>query len=797
MTGLIPEKEFSRKGFLKGGGALIVGFAAAGSAFEGKAAAAAPTAAGYLPDINKVDSWLAVNADNTVTLMTTQPEVGQGTWTGLLMVAAEELDMDLSQMQMARVDTYRSVSSGGVGGSGSISGAGATRVRAAAVAARATMLGLASTQLGVPAASLTVSKGVVSGGGKTVTYGALVGGKQLGATLGTPLNAGQAPAKQASAYTIIGTSAGRIEIPAKVNGSYTYVHNIRVPGMLHARVVRPRGQGGVTSVNNRPVSVDPNSIKHIPGAQLVQVGDFLAVVAPKEYDAIEAAGQLKVVWKSDPLLPGSGNFWSNVRSGGDSPLGAARYTTVVGDVSSSLASAAKTISATYKYQYNGHMPIGPTCAVADVKANSAVIYCNSQDPEGVPTTLAGFQLNGQPYFGLQPSQIRAIIYEGSSSYGSHYTGGHGYDCFIAAAVISKAVGAPIRLQWMRWDEHGWGAYGPAAMYDVKAGIDASGNIVGLDWTSYGQAGTSLMTTSELVGFGTWPAVAPLGGPGTSDTIYKVSTTAKRVLAKSQPQYHGAFKSFALRAPGAQQSHFAGEQVVDELAHAAGMDPLAFRRLNIDGSTIVGQRWLGVLDTVAQISSWQPKVAASKLQSGNVVTGRGFGFGTFANTQVGMVADITVNKKSGKITVSHLHIAHANGFSTNPDLIANQAMGAAVMGLSRALYEQLTFTKERITSTDWVSYPILRFKDSPAVTIAVVDPTGHTVITPGQGKSSLTAANTAIINAGWPASGAGEPASVPPGSAVANAFFDATGVRIREVPMTAPKVRATLKAAGVA
>ncbi|HEY4348597.1 MAG TPA: molybdopterin cofactor-binding domain-containing protein [Gaiellaceae bacterium] len=790
------EHHFSRKSLLKGGGALIVGFSMAGALLEGKAAAATPTAGGYLPDATKVDSWLVINPDNTVTLLTTQPEVGQGTWTGFSMILAEELDMDLSQMRVARADTWLSVSSGGVGGSGSISGGGA-RVRAAGVAARSTMLGLASTQLGVPAGSLTVSKGVVSGGGKTVTYGTLVGGKLLGATLGPNLNAGQAPAKAVGSYSLVGTAAGRLDIPAKVNGTYTYVHNIRVPGMLHARVVRPRGQGGVTSVNNRPVSVDESSISHIANAKVVRVGDFIAVVAPKEYDAIEAAGQLKVVWKSDPLLPGSGNFWSNVRSGGDSAKGSARYTTNVGDVTSSLASAAKTVSASYTYQYNGHMPIGPTCAVADVKANSAVIYCNSQDPEGVPTTLAGFQLNGQPYFGLQASQVRAIFYEGSSSYGSHYTGGHGYDCFIAAAVISKAVGAPVRLQWMRWDEHGWGAYGPAAMYDVKAGIDASGNMVGLDWTSYGQAGTSLMTTSELTGFGTWPAVAPLGGPGTSDTIYKVSTTGKRVLAKSQPQYNGAFKSFALRAPGAQQSHFAGEQIVDELAHAAGMDPLAFRRLNIDASTIVGQRWNGVLDTAAKISSWQPKVAASQVQTGNVVTGRGFGFGTFANTQVGIVADISVNKKTGKITTNHLYIAQANGFSTNPDLVANQAMGSAIMGLSRALYEELTFTKERITSVDWVSYPILRFKDSPKVTVALVDPTGHTVVTPGLGNTSLLAANTAITNAAWPTSGAGEPASVPPGSAIANAFFDATGVRIRQAPMTAARVRVALKTAGVA
>jgi CO/xanthine dehydrogenase Mo-binding subunit len=795
MTGFLHERELSRRSFLKGGGALIVGFSVAGSALTGKAAALpTPSPSRYLPDPTAVDSWLAVNADNTVTLLTSQPEVGQGTWTGFSMIAAEELDLDLSQMKVARADTNMSVSSGGVGGSGSISRTGA-RVRAAAVTARTTLLNLASAQLGVPAASLSVSKGVVAGGGKTVTYGQLVGGKLLNATLMPDLNPGQAPAKALSAYKLVGTAAGRIDIPAKVNGTYTYVHNVRLPGMLHARVVRPRGQGGVTSVNNRPVSVDPSSISHLDGAKVVRVGDFLAVTAPKEFDAIQAASQLKVVWKSDPILPGSGNFWSAVRKGGDGPLGFPRYTTSVGNVSAALSSAAKTVSATYNYQYNGHMPIGPTCAVADVKPGGATIFCNSQDPYGVPSMLASFQLNGQPFFGLQPAQIRAIFYEGSSSYGSHYTGGHGYDCLIAAAVISKTVGAPIRLQWMRWDEHGWGAYGPAAMYDVVGGIDAKGNMVALDWTAYGQAGTSLMTTSELTGFGTWPAVEPLGGPGTSDTIYAVSTTNKRVLAKSQPQYHGAFKSFALRAPGAQQSHFAGEQIVDELAYAAGMDPLAFRRQNIDGSTATGQRWLAVLDAATKVSGWKPGVRGANPGSGDVVTGRGFGFGTFASTQVGIVADITVSKKSGKITANHLYVVHTNGYSANPDLVANQAMGSAIMGLSRALYEELTFTPERITSIDWVTYPILRFKEAPKVTVALVDPSGYTVIEPGQGKSSFITPNVNIANAGWLPGGAGEPGSVPPGSAVANAFFDATGVRLRQAPMTPARVRAALKAAG--
>jgi len=795
MTGFLHEKEFSRQTFLKGGGALIVGFSVAGSALAGKASAAMPTSAGYNPDQTRVDSFLTLNPDNTWTIKFGQPEWGHGAYTGISMMVAEELDVDMSQVVYARPDTWVA----GVGGGGG-SGGVATRalpVRAAAVTARQALLTMASTQLGVPAAQLTVDKGIVSGGGKTVKYSDLLGGRLFNITMNpATLQPGQSPAKPVQQYKLLGTAPMRVDIPDKVKGTFTYVHNLRIPGMLHARVVRPHGQGGVTSQNHFPISFDPKSIAHIADAQVVQVNNFLAVVAPKEYDAIQAAAQLKVVWKSDPKLSGSGNFWSWLRQAGDTnTTNPARFTTSVGNVDAALASSAKVLTATYKYAYNGHFSIGPTCAVADVQKDHITIFANTQQPSSVPTLLANFQLNGQPYFGLQPQEIRTIFYEGSSSYGSMLSTGGPTDVFIAAAVISKAVGKPIRLQWMRWDEHGWDSFGPAAMYDVKAGIDSKGNITALDWTSYGQGGTSLAPTSEEIGFGTWPAVPANGGPNTSDTIYAVASQNKRVLAKTQPLYNGGLKSSALRAPGAPQSHFAGEQIIDELAYAAGMDPAAFRKQNIDMTVTVGPRWQAVLSAAQAISNWQPKVANSVKQTGEVRKGRGLAFGTFANSQVAMVADIEVNVKTGKIVAKHLYIAHANGISMSPDLIANQAEGAAIQGLSRALYEELTFTKERVTSTDWVSYPILRIKDSPYVTVAIVSPQGYVINKPG-GGTNVQAGNTAAAAANWATTGSGEPSQVPPPAAVANAFFDATGVRIRQAPMSPAHVRATLKAAGV-
>jgi nicotinate dehydrogenase subunit B len=607
----------------------------------------------------------------------------------------------------------------------------------------------------------------------------------------TTLIQGQAPAKPLSSYTLVGTSPPRIDIPAKIAGTYTYVQNVRVPGMLHGRVVRPRGQGGVSSTDYQPVSVDRSSIAHIPNVQLVQLGNFVGVVAPLEYDAIQAAAQLRVTWRSDPLLAGTGNFWKTERTLADAQP--ARYSTDTGSVPAQLASAAHTVSATFQYPYNGHLPIGPSCAVADVTPTGATIYANPQNIEGLPTDLAALTFEGKPLLGLQPAQIRALFYEGSSTYGNAPS--TSFDVSEAAAIMSKTVGAPVRVQFMRWDEHGYDNYGPATMYDVKAGADAHGNLVALDWVSYTQASAAVTPTTEAIGFETWPAAAPLGAANTSDGIYKVATTGKRVLAKSFPLYHGGLRSSYLRAPGAQQSHFAGEQVVDMLAHASNMDPLAFRQQNIDGTQVTGARWLAAMNAAAQAANWRPTVANSTRQAGPIVTGRGFAFGTFANTQVAMVADIQVDLRSGKITPKHLTIAQNTGFTVSPGLVANQMTGAAIQGLSRALAEEVTFSTERVTSLDWVGYPILRFADSPTVTAVVVAPGANLVVAPGA-NASIIAGNVAAAAQGWTVTGSGEPASVPPGAAVANAFFDATGVRLFQAPMTPGRVRAALKAAGV-
>jgi CO/xanthine dehydrogenase Mo-binding subunit len=818
MTGFMHEKELSRKSFLKGGGALVVGFSAlAGTAGKAQAASGntpftARTPADFLPNLQSVDSWLAITPENKVIVTHGETEFA-GTPTGILMLVAEELNIsDMNMMVYAHPETWLNATGGG-GGSGGISSR-STQTRAAAAYAHKLLLGMASTQLGVPVASLSSSNGVITGGGKTVKFSDLIGGKLFNYVMPLdPANSTSATATQyipgagitkpVSQYKLVGKQVHRIDIPAKVMGTYTYIHNVRVPGMIHARSVRPRGAGANTSQNHFPLSVDAKSISHIPGAQVVQVNNFLAVVAPREYDAIQAAAQLKVVWKSDPKFgdKGSGNYWSWMRKAGDTNTdNPPRWQADSGGVNQAMASAAAKVTATYRYHYNNFVPIGPHAAVADVNVSggSATIYAQGQSINGIPTSISQVLAGLPKPVNIPPQNIRVIWYEGSASYG----GGQQAEAAEQAAIISAVVGKPVRLQWMRWDQHGWDSYGPSHMYDVTMGADSSGHIVAADWVAYGQAGQSIDTTRELMGIASWAAVTPPGGPTPSDAaIYNQATSARqyqrRVLLKTQPMYQGALKVSALRAPNAPQSYFASEQIVDELAYALKMDPVAFRRLNIDGSSTLGARWLSVLDAATIAAGWKPKVAASNLQKGDVVTGRGVGMGTFASSQVALVADVEVSKKTGKIIAKHVWIAQNNGISVNLEGVTTQMSGAMIQGLSRAMWEQATWNKERVTSLDWVSYPILRFKDHPSVTLINVHPGKYTVVTPGSETGDVGAGNTAAAANGWLLSGSGEPPTTAISSAIANAFFDATGVRIRQAPMNPSTVRSVLKDAGVA
>jgi CO/xanthine dehydrogenase Mo-binding subunit len=742
-------KEFSRRAFLKGSGALVVGFSLAGRASADTINISPTGPAG-------IDSWITVHGDNTVTVLAGKVEYGQGTTTGLRQIAAEELGISFDQIRWVRPETGVTPNQGATVGSGSIS-RGGPQIRAAAAYAAQTLLGLASTQLGMPASSLSVQNGVVSGGGKSVKYGDLLGGKLFNATLpATALNQGVAPAKPVSSYTLVGTRVPRVDIPAKVTGAFTYMHNVRVPGMLHGRVVRPRGQAAY-GTGAKPLSIDESSIGHLPGVQIVRKGDFVGVVAPHEYDAIQAASQLKVKWDESPTLSGSGNIAGQMRDQDAAGKTTNAIRASAGDVGAALASAAKVVSATYFHAYQTHGPIGPNCAIADVRPGSAMVLSPTQSIYDTRFTLS-------ITLGLPETAITVQYWDGGGTFGSS-----GFDDVThAAAVMSQSVGKPVRAQFMRWDEHGWDTYGPPVLADVRAGIDAKGNIVAYDSTAWGHPYVPYLagqTTRELTGVPIPVKDLAVGGVDTGQSRYNIPN--RRVTGKSLNSVsNGWLQASYLRQPLAPQNTFISEQMIDELAYAAGMDPIAFRIQNYDGTTVAGSRAIAVLQALAQAAAWKPKVAASQLEQGDVVRGRGVA----SNGLNAGLADVEVNRKTGKITVKDIYAIQDNGLTINPGLVENQMSGSLIMGVSRALVEEVSFSKTRVTSLDWATYPILRFKDAPRVTAIILNRPDQL------------------------ASGAGEQAQAPTAAAIANAFFDATGVRIRQAPMTPARARAVLKTA---
>jgi CO/xanthine dehydrogenase Mo-binding subunit len=751
--------ELSRRSFLRRSGTFVLGISIAGSAVGAARAVNNPTATiaahtGALagpPDPTQVDSWLQINPDNTVTLFHGWVELGQGTPTAVRMIAAEELGLSVDQITSAQIDTNVSLSAITVGSNSTASAMGATSMRGAAAAAKALLLNIASARLGVPVASLTVDKGVVSGGGQSVRYADLAAGKPFSSTISAARGTLTSPAN----YKIIGTRVPRIDIPNIVTGRLTYVHNVRVPGMLHGRVVRPRGQAALTQ-GATVLSIDPKSVGHLPNVQVVQKGNFVGVVAPLEWDAIQAAAQLKVSWDETPKLPGAGNLPSALRD--PARLQATNLPVNSGNVDAAIAGAAKTVSASYFASYQMHGALGPNCSVADVGPNGTTIFAATQGPYLLTRSAVANAL------GVPAASVRVEVYPGSGTYGhSTYD-----DVGISAALLSQAVKRPVRVQFMRWDEHGWDQFGPAQATDVTAGIDANGNLVAYDYTAYNHGWTQVVeSAAELAGT---PLPAPPGGQVdtvASGSFYKLPN--RRVTSKVVNGYTGFLKGIWLRAPGAPQATFASEQTIDALAHAAGMDPIAFRAQNIDASQTAGVgRWIAVLDAVAKAAKWQPRVAAAKLANGNVVKGRGVAIGGFANSFPAVIADVTVNRSTGKITVEHLYAAQDAGTTVNPASVENQMVGCLVHGCSRALLEEVGFSKVRTTSLDWVTYPVLRFKEAPKVTTVVVQRLDQ------------------------PSAGSGEPTTAAVPAAIANAFFDATGVRLYRYPMTPGYVRSVLK-----
>ncbi len=740
---------FPRRDFLKAGGALVVGF----SLRDGVLAAQTPavpargTIAGP-PDAQQIDTWLAIHGDNTATVYIGFAELGQGTSTALLQIAAEELDLDMSQVRSVRLDTNVTPNQGGTYSSASIA-RGGPQVRTAAAEARRALLAMAAKRLGVAADRLSVSKGVVSAdaGATRVTYGELVGDRRFDLPF-----SGSAPVKKPAEYTIVGARVARLDLAEKIKGAHTYMQHVRVPGLLHGRVVRPRGQRGY-GVGARVVNVDETSIRGIPGVRVVRRGDFIGVVSDNEWDAVRAARQLKVTWEATSALPGHDKVHARMRASKTSE----EVVLARGDADAALSKAAHVVSHTSRAPYQAHAPFAPNCALADLTPDSASIMCSTQDVYATRRTLSAL-------LKLPQEKVRVQYYEGAGTYGhSCYD-----DVAQAAAFMSQEAGRPVRVQFMRWDEHGWDNFGPAHVGEARVAADASGTIVAYEYHGWQHGWSGTEASAQLAGapVGDFINAPAMGVQGVNKLTCGGQYTIPNLrLVNHKLPVTEYLKAGWLRSPLDLSFAFTSEQAIDQLARVLELDPYEFRRRNI-----ADERWLGVLDAAAKAANWTPGQGGGTRTTGTVVSGRGIGLGTHLQSWGGAVADVDVHRDTGQVVIRRLFGALDAGLVVNPAIVESQIRGQLVQTASRMLHEEVTFDTTGVTSLDWASYSILRFEECPEVTAVVVQRVN---------ERSL---------------GAGEEVMAAAAAAVANAFFDATGVRMEEFPFTRTRVLAALRRA---
>jgi nicotinate dehydrogenase subunit B len=732
----------SRRGFLKTSGSLVITFSLGD--FVTRAAAAAPQPAGAASKtvaIDAVDGFLSIGADGRVTVFSGKVDLGTGLRTAMTQIAAEELSVPLASVEVIQGDTLLTPDQGITWGSLSIQNGG-MQIRQAAATAREALLGLGAQRLGVPREDVEVQDGrvVSKSNGKAVAYGLLAGGQALSLKVDP-----KAPVKDPAKFTIVGTSVPRLDIPGKVTGRFTYMQDFKRPGMVHARVVRPQGMKADL------VSVDDAAAKKVPGyLSTVRKGNFLAVVAKTEWAAIQAAAAVNATWSDWQGLPEEAKLWQYVRATKSNKDEVLQTT---GNSAEALKGVGQKLAATYDFAIHTHGSIGPSCAIAEFKDGKLTCWSASQ-----ATHLLRLQL--AQMMGMKDTEVRCIYIDGSGCYGRN---GH-EDAAADAVLLAKEVGKPVRVQWSRADEHGWDPKGPPTLLDFRAALGEGG--APLAWESEvflpekppKQAVTLL--AAELAAL---PHDAAF--PGNIQQSLAIPYGVPNVKATAHWLAETPFRPSWIRTPGRMQNTFGNESFVDECASAAGVDPIEYRRRLLKDA-----RGLELLEHLVKLASWTPRPQRTGKREGDVVTGRGTSYVKYelVRTYVGAVADVEVNTKTGAVRVKRFFVAHDCGQIINPDGLRNQIEGNVVQTISRTVIEQLAFNRSRVTSLDWASYPILTFPDVPAVFIDLID-------RPREKP--------------W---GAGEPtASVVP-AAIANAIYDAVGVRMRSVPFRPDKVLGALK-----
>jgi nicotinate dehydrogenase subunit B len=767
-----------RRDFLRSAGLLVVSFAT-GTQADAQSSAAAQAPGPYPdPDFRQLDSWIVVHENNAATFYVGKTDCGQGTGTSFRQLMSDELDIAFEQTTCIMGSTDNTVDQGGSGGSTAME-RDSWPMRRAAAEGRRVLLEMGAARLGVPADQLAVSNAVITVKGdpsKRVTYGELIGGKRFNVSLtGANINAvtGVAKVKSVQELKYTGQSPPRYDIPAKVDGSLKWAVDVRLPGMVHARNVKPPFAGA------RLTGIDESSVRNLPGfLRVVSKGNYVAVVCEREEQAIRAARQLKTTWEKPATapFPASENLFQYMRAA--TPTSSSRPI-VQGNPDSVFTDAAKIVEAEYEVPFQGHTAIAGAHAMADPSNGQMTIYSNDMKSYGMRNGVAAF-------LGMPREKVRVVWMEGPQGYGRTAAD----DAGCEAAWIAREIGRPVRIQWMRDEESAWDTKGPAFLVKVRGALDAEGRLIAYDYNArscdYNHVGYNEPDTVLIAQLmGSRRAKPAAGSSATPSEMYAIPNRRMVGEIVSLPLvWETPLRTGNLRDPNGPQSTFASESFIDELAAAAKADPLSFRMKMLTATTADDggfrrARSIAVLRAAAEAYGWDPRPSPRSPAKGNILTGRGVAYAFRGQTIVAQIAEVEVNRQTGHVWAKRLVCAHDCGLVVNPQSLRHTVECAMLHGLSRAIHEEVRFDTEKITNVDWMSYPTLRHADVPE-RIDVVLVNGD----PNPNRPDLAPY------------GAGEAALKPMLAAIANAIYDATGVRIRRVPFRDDRVLAALKAAQV-
>ncbi len=689
------------------------------------------------------ETFIKITADGSVTAYNGHVDLGTGIRTALGQIVAEELDVSFARVVIVLGDTSLVPNQGATIASETIQ-ITAVPLRKAAARARQFLISRAAERLEVPSADLTIEDGLIRGkDNRSVSYGELIGDETIRLDL-----AEDVPLKATGSYTIVGQSVPRVDLPAKATGELVYVHDIRVPGMLHGRVVRPpyAGVDAGPFVGNSLIAVDEDSVGDIPGlVAVVTIGDFVGVIAEREENAVKAAARLSVSWKAVPTLPELDDLDAALRANPSTP----RTLIEKGNVEGALAGAAKPMRRTYTWPYQMHASMGPSCAVADYHEDRIRVWSGTQNPHILRSDLA--LLMDRP-----EGDIEVIRLEAAGCYGRNCAD----DVSADALLLSRAVGRPVRVQLTREQEHTWEPKGTAQLIDVNGGLDADGTVAGYDFAtrypSNGAPTLALLLTGKLAPI---PAVYEMGD---RTAIPPYDYDHMRVVAHDMPPI---VRASWFRGVSALPNTFAHESYIDELATEAGVDPIEYRLRYLKD-----KRAIDLVNAVAERAGWTPRPVREE-KEGDVVHGRGFAYALYVHSKFpgygaawsAWVADVAVDKTTGEVSVTRVVAGQDSGLMINPDGVRHQIQGNVIQSTSRALMEEVSFERGTVATREWGAYPIIKFPDLPKIDVLML---------PRQDQPPL---------------GVGESASVPSAAAIANAIFDATGVRFREPPFTPERI----------